>query len=208
MQILSDFGLNGPSFKCFAEIRSSANILVSRGACCPPVRPGALTVSPDMRAPGRCRSPLPVQDRACSGCTWPRNSSAPRTSLLGRVQAIAMIWTRQLRTSRRPMRSFRTENRSLGQAQSIPAFPKQEGVLTNWLACALPLLPCTRLPKVSFQSPAYTHVRDSEPRRRSWLSCLPSHMRMEDFPDTCKGLSLSWMLLPCPDRAVFVPGYH
>lgn len=108
-QILSGFGLNDPSFKCFAEIRSSANILVSRGACCPPVRPGALTVSPDMRAPGRCRSPLPVKDRACSGCTWPRNSSAPRTSLLGRVQAIAMIWTPQLRTSRRPMRSFRTK---------------------------------------------------------------------------------------------------
>jgi hypothetical protein len=85
---------------------------------------------------------------------------------------------------------------------------KKEGVLTNWLACALPLLPCTRLPKVSFQSPAYTHVRDSEPRQRSWLSCLPSHMRMEDFPDTCKGLLLSWMLLPCPDRAVFVLGYH
>lgn len=66
-QIHSGFGLNDPSFKCFAEVRSSANILVSRGACCPPVRPGALTVSPDMRVPGRCRSPLPVKDR---GMFW------------------------------------------------------------------------------------------------------------------------------------------
>jgi len=104
-QIHSGFGLNDPSFKCFAEIRSSANILVSRGACCPPVRPGALTVSPDMRAPGRCRSPL--LSKIGHVLVVPENFQCAAHCLVESRRQRS--FGRQLRTGCRPMRGFRTE---------------------------------------------------------------------------------------------------